>query len=175
MTTADCVKEQSTQHYLGPGNGHGKVEPHEQVIFAVFETMDRDGTGTRLQATAFSSKQLKRHEFSLGRLSYLTKSELQKQIVAPQTSTRGPLVGIARAEVKALRDLNFSLEGITCRAVCVTDKVTKLDFDAHAVLGYSESQDGLKPKKKESIRAVIQANLAETFGDLISIDAVFAA
>jgi len=170
MAALECPEEAATQHYLGAGYGFGPVQSSEQVAFAVFETTERDGN--RVKATAFQTKQLKRHEVSLARINYMNIVEFESEM-RPLLTTQGPLVGIARAQVGKIRALDYNVNGTSERAFCVTDKVTALDFNAHAALGYSENQEALTAKQKSKIRAALHADLADTFGDLISIEEAF--
>jgi hypothetical protein len=171
MTTAAvCVDEQTTQHYRR--SGYGPVKNEEQVIVAVFDEMDRDDG--RLSPTAFKPKELTRDEFSLARVVHITNSEFTSRVVEPQSAIRGSFIGVVRAEVRALREIQFSFRSVDYRAVCVTDKVTQYDYDAHAALGYSENQEALvKPKDKKIVRATIHADLADRFGNIINLDEVF--
>ena len=59
------------------------------------------------------------------------------------------------------------------RAVCVLDKVSQQDHDGHAALEYSESQEELTPKQKSKCRPLIQADLADAFGEILSLDPGF--
>jgi hypothetical protein len=167
----ECAEEQVTCHYLGIGHGHGPVRSEEQVIFAVFESTERDGN--RVKPTAFPTKQLTRYEFSLSRLAHTTKDEFELKVIEVLIGARGPLVGIACASVSSLRSLSYVFEDAGWRAVCVIDKVTDLDFDGHAALGYADNQQQLGPKQKTVIRAQIQADLADAFGELVPITKVF--
>jgi hypothetical protein len=60
-----CLKEQTTQHYLGSGNGHGCVQPGEVLVLAVFDTTKR--VNGRLAQTAFKGADLHRGKVSLCR------------------------------------------------------------------------------------------------------------
>lgn len=171
MTMAVCVDEQATQHHAA--RGHGPVQNEEQVIVAVFEETERDNG--RLSPTAFKPKELTRNEFSLARAAYISGAEFTTRVVEPQSSARGSFLGIVRAEVGALREIEFKFRNAHHRAVCVTDKVTRYNYDAHAALGYSENQDALemKQKDKQIIRATIHADLADKFGNIVHLDDVF--
>ena len=171
MPATECAAEKETQHHLGAAHGYGPVQSEEHVIFAVFEETPREGN--RLRPTAFPARQLRRDEFSLARLDHLTRRDFEQRVVAPLSEEHGPLVGIARAQVGALRDLHYLFEDKLSRAVCVTDTVTAEDHDSHAALGYSESQEVLSDKQKQKIRATIHADLTDTFGDLVGIADVF--
>ena len=167
----DCADEQVTQ-YRGAGRGYGPVRSEEQVIFAVFESTDREGN--RVAATAFRNNQLQRSEFSLARLAHITKEEFVLRVVDVHIGTQGSLLGIARASVSALRSLGFVIEDVEWRrAVCVLDKVTDLDFDAHAALGYADNQQELGQKQKANLRARIRADLADIFGVFVPITEAF--
>ena len=102
----DCPEENSTQHYLGPGHGHGPVASEEVVLFAVFERTDRDGN--RLKATTFKTKELVRSNLSLARLTHTTRADFEKYVAEPLRPILGPVIGIARAEVADLRGLLFT-------------------------------------------------------------------
>jgi hypothetical protein len=172
---SDCAREGTTQHHRGLGNGHGLVSPRELVLVAVFEKTKRDGL--RLLPTTFEVRQLTRGEFSLARLMHMTKSEFQAYVIGPGETAQGQLVGVARADVAALRQIPYVIEGtqpaLTGRGVCVLDKVAIGDHDGHAALEYSESQDQLTPKQKNIARQQINADLAEIFGPVISTDVAF--
>jgi hypothetical protein len=73
----------------------------------------------------------------------------------------------------ALRALAYVFQNVGCRSVCVVDKVTELDFDAHAALGYADNQQQLGQKQKSVIRAQIRADLADVFGVFLPIAEVF--
>jgi hypothetical protein len=61
--------------------------------------------------------------------------ELPKaRVIAPLTTSLGPFVGIACTNVSALCELDYTVDKTSGRAVCVTDKVTPMDYDAHAAL-----------------------------------------
>jgi len=125
MAASECSEEATTQHHLGAAHGYGPVDSAEQVIFAVFESTERDGN--RIKANVFQTKQLTRHEFSLGRSKFITKAEFES-VIAPLLPKQGPLVGIARAQVAEIRALQCDVNGGTKRAACVTDRVTPLDY-----------------------------------------------
>jgi hypothetical protein len=173
---SDCAQEALTQHHLGVGHGHGPVQSDEVVLFAVFETTERQGN--RLIQTAFPRKQLNRGEVSLARLAYTTRAVFDQRVIHALEAILGKFVGVARAEVSDLRALNFEVPGttplITGRAVCVLDKVSSADYDGHAALKYAESQDALTEKQKRTTRQLIGADLAEAFGDILSLDRAFA-
>ena len=114
-----------------------------------------------------------RHEFSLARRSYIDKADFTEKVIKPQLKSEGPFLGIALARVGSLRALRNDVNSSE-QAVCVTDTVTELDFDTHAALGYSESHQALTAKRKAIVRATLHANLADTFGDFMSIDQTFA-
>jgi hypothetical protein len=71
----ECADEQVTQ-YRGAGQGYGPVRSEERVIFAVFQSTERDGN--RAAATTFRNNQLTRYEFSLARLAHITREEFQR-------------------------------------------------------------------------------------------------
>lgn len=138
--------------------------------FAIFEKTERDGN--RVKAVAFQRKQLTRCEFSLAKLAHIDRQTFEAKVIKALIARQGPFVGIARANVGRLRSLrnNGANSG---QAVCVIDKVTALDFDAHAALGYSESHKAVDEKRKPIVRATLHANLVDTFGDFISIEDTF--
>lgn len=172
---SECAKETTTQHYLGVGNGHGPVRSDEVVLFAVFENVPHDGG--RLIAVAFQSKQLRRGEVSLARVAYTTRAVFDEHVIQALEHRLGKCLGITRANVAALRALAFEVPGttptISGRAVCVLDKVTQEDYDGHAALEYSELEEGLTPKQKEKFRPLIHADLADAFGEILSLDRGF--
>jgi len=53
------------------------------------------------------------------------------------------------------------------------DKVGQEDYDGHAALEYSETEEGLTQKQKERYRPLIHAELADTFGEILSLDRGF--
>jgi hypothetical protein len=171
MPPTECADEQTTQHHLG--TGYGPVKGEEHVLVAVFQNTDRDGN--RLAATAFKPKVLRRSEFSMARAAYINKAEFEAVVIGPQTAAQGPLLGVVLAEVSKLRGLQFEFQRSYCRSVCVTDQVTPQDFEAHAALGYSETQNSmnLSDKQKKAIRATIHADLADQFGDVLTIERMF--
>ena len=173
MPPTECADEHKTQHYLC--NGYGPVKSEERVVVAVFQKTECDGD--RLAPTAFKAKDLVRGEFSMARAAYISRAEFETKVVTPQSALQGTFVGIVRAEVGTLRGLRFAFEGSSYRAVCVTDKVTLHDYDAHGALGYSESQKtlNLNEKEKRMIRLAIHADLADSFGNILAIDHVFVA
>jgi hypothetical protein len=174
---SDCTQEATTQHHLGVGHGHGPVRSDEIVLFAVFETTARDRN--RLIPTAFPAKQLNKGEVSLARLAYTIRTTFDQRVIHALEDVLGKFVGVARAEVSALRALRFEVRGttpvITGRAVCVLDKVSPADHDGHAALKYAECQDRLTEKQKSTSRQLIGADLSEAFGDILSLDRAFAA
>lgn len=149
----------------------GHVLPEEKVVVAIFESTDRDGN--RLKPTAFPTKQLTRHEFSSARLSYISEKDFLRLVVEPLISKMGPLVGVVAARVQKIREIVYDANAQSRRAICVTDKVTADDYDAHAALGFAENQQDLTDKQKMNIRATIRANLADVFGELVSITQLF--
>jgi hypothetical protein len=167
----ECADERVTQ-YRGTGHGYGPVRSEERVIFGVFQSTERDGN--RVAATTFRNNQLTRYEFSLARLAHITKEEFELNVVNVLVPTQGPLLGIACASVAALRALAYIFQNVACRSVCVVDKVTDLDFDAHTALGYAENQQQLGQKQKSIMRAQIRADLADVFGVFLPIAEVFA-
>lgn len=156
----ECADEQATCHHRGVGHGFGPVQAGEQVVFAVFESTQRDGN--RVKATAFLAKQLARRQFSMARIEHITKDEFEAKVIRVQLGRCGPLVGIALASVAALRALKYLFENAEFRSVCVTDHVTEQDFDAHAALGYAESHQRIPEPKRPKIRAKIHADLADS-------------
>jgi hypothetical protein len=169
----DCAKELTTQHHLGLGYGFGPVSSAEAVLFAVFETTKREGD--RLVATAFPARQLARGEVSVMRAAHTSKTEFCTNIVERLEASLGRLIGVARAEVGALRAIPYIFDDVkppvTGNAVCVLDKVVQGDHDGHAALEYSESQEQLSPKQKNIVRQKINADIADAFGEIVSLDA----
>jgi hypothetical protein len=149
----------------------------EAVVFAVFQSTSRDGN--RVSPKAFENKQLVRGEVSLARPRHMTRAEFDHFVVRPLASSRGELVGVVRAEVSILRDLPYGpVQGtdppVTGRAICVLDKVSNRDFEAHAALQYSESQQSrLTDTQRSKIRPVIRENLAIVFGEMIAPESAF--
>lgn len=145
------------------------------LLFAVFDSTEREGC--RLAPAAFRSKQLVRGEVSVARRIYLAKEDFERHVAEPLKASAGPLVGVACADVRSLRALKYLVQGthppLGGRAVCVLDKVSALDHDSHAALKYSESQVALTEKQKMQIRPLIQADLADTFGDIEPLEVVF--
>ena len=172
---SECAKETTTQHYLGAGNGLGPVRSDEVVLFAVFENVPHDGG--RLTPLAFQSKQLRRGEVSLARLAHTTRAIFDERVIQALEHRFGKCLGITRANVAALRAIQFEVSGaiptIRGRAVCVLDKVGQEDYDGHAALEYSETEEGLTQKQKERYRPLIHAELADTFGEILSLDRGF--
>jgi hypothetical protein len=89
----------------------------------------------------------------------------------------GKCLGVARANVAILRAIRFEVPGTTPtingRAACVLDIVSQADHDGHAALEYSESENALTQKQKSKCRPLIHADLAEAFGEIISLDQAF--
>jgi len=171
---SDCPKEAITQHHLGIGFGHGPVRSDEVVLFAVFESTARDAN--RLIATAFSRRQLNRGEVSLARLAYTTRATFDQRVVSALENRQGTFLGVACANVRALRRIRFEVPGtnqtITRRAVCVLDKVSPLDHNGHAALEYADFQGQLTERQRSACRQLIHADLADAFSDIISLDQV---
>lgn len=138
--------------YLGLGYGFGPVSSAESVLFAVFETTKREGD--RLIATAFPAEQLARGEVSVTRAAHTSKTEFCTHVIEPLEASLGKLIGVARAEVGALRAIPYIFDDVkpplTGKAVRVPDKVVQGDHNGHAALEYSESQEQLSPSKKIS-------------------------
>jgi hypothetical protein len=153
------------------------VQDGEYLLYAVFATTPFNPETRRLQKEAFTTKQLVRTEVSVTRKDHTARDQFVIQVVEPATKTTGSLVGVARVTALTLREMFFSVPNVSPevrgRAICVLDKVSPYDFDGHAALGYSEHQQTLTTKQRATIRELIRADLADAFGEISPLDAVF--
>jgi hypothetical protein len=167
-----CIKESTTQHYLGDGNGFGPVKDGERVLFAVFEDAERDGLS--LTGNSFEETHLKRDALSLARNAYITKSDFDANIIVAGIPKKGRFIGIAAADVSHLRslraDVQFNAGSKTVRSLCVLDRVQLGDFDAHATAGYCEEIGSVGQKQLGKLRAKIRMDLANTFLPICDLD-----
>src|SRR6266852_2954350 len=99
----DCLEEQQTQHYRGKWYGFGPVNNGERVVFAVFERTKR--AESQLTANSFESSYLANSSQSLTRASYVTRTLFDREIAVRGSATKGPLIGIACADVSKVRKL----------------------------------------------------------------------
>jgi hypothetical protein len=175
---SDCAEEVLNKHHRGPRCGFGPVADTEDVVFAVFQkTPQANG---RLQASSFDQKQLKRNEQSVSRLRYTSRSKFHSHVVARLEAAQGQLIGVAKANVRELRDINPPHPDdvtLTVRGVCVLATVTSRDHDGHAALGFSEALERIndttkKQTKKTQLRQEILADLADLFGNVLPIEAL---
>lgn len=120
--------------------GFGPLRDAEEVIFAVFETTERDGF--KLTSNSFDNGYLKDNCLSLVRGGCVTLPEFDTKAVGVGASKKGPFVGIARARVAKVRGLKAKIEsnpGIAgVRALCLLDVVEKSDVGGHATAGYCD-------------------------------------
>lgn len=176
-TSGDCAQELVTQHHLGDGAGFGPVRDEESVLFAVFESTPRNSSTGRLLKGAFLTKQLVRSEVSMSRIDYTSAQDFMNFVVDPATKQAGAFLGVVCTQASKLRALIIhvteTLPIKQGRAVCVLDKVSKYDFDGHGALGYSECQDALTQKQKETVREYIRADIASTFSEIVSMEDVY--
>jgi hypothetical protein len=147
------------------------------MLFAVFESTPKNDSTGRLLKSAFPTKQMVRSEVSVSRTGYTSAQEFMTLVVDPAIKQAGAFVGVVRTRASNLRALIIHVtEGFPIRegrAVCVLDKVSRYDFDGHAALGYSECQDALSPKQKETIREYIRADIANTFSEIVRLNDVY--
>src|SRR5271154_733143 len=119
----DCIKELQAQHYLGPEHGFGPVRDDERILFAVFDTTEREGS--ILTGNSFEESHLKRDALSLARDTYVTKMEFDTRVVAVSIEKKGEFVGFATVEVSRVRSLRADIKlnvGVkTVRSLCVLD------------------------------------------------------
>src|SRR5215469_12111759 len=138
---SDCPEERSTQHYRGEWCGFGPVADDEHVIFAVFQkTKCRE---QQLAQDSFDNSNLKMRTQSLARGAFVSRSIFNRKIVDALNQTKGPLIGIALADVSKIRaipaKINLNNTEIRVRALCVLDRVERGDCDGHATVGFSEA------------------------------------
>ncbi len=161
-----CVDELTTQHYRGFWHGHGPVLPDEMIVLAVFDQHPRNGS--RLNANAFDSAQLKKGELSVARADHTSYSDFQKHVIEP--ANKGPFIGVVAARAEDIRALPYDVKGVhppqSGKALCVIDYVVRTDHDGHAALKFSDAQDVLTDKQKKTVRLQIKADLADTFGEI---------
>jgi hypothetical protein len=165
-----CSCEQRTHHHRGRWHGFGPVDNTETVVFAVFERSKLDGN--LITSDTFDNSDLHRANHSLARPKYCTSAEFSSRVISPGVARNGALVGLARAQVSAIRTLvvaDTTDRDIQKRAACVLDRVDDGDIEGHAVLAYGEWTNRLGQKKKSIVRAQIRLQLAEVFGEIIAV------
>lgn len=168
-----CSCEQRTLHHRGQWYGFGPVDKTEIVVFAVFDRSKLDGN--LITSDTFDNNDLHRANHSLARPRCCTLVEFSSRVLSPGIARDGALVGLARAEVSAIRALGITDsadKGIQKRAACVLDRVDDGDIEGHAVLAYGEWTNRLGPKKKGIVRAQIRLQLAEVFGEIVAVQSI---
>jgi hypothetical protein len=182
---SNCIKEATTQHYLGLWGGFGPVSNAEDVVIAVFR--DHAHAGNTFGTEVFERKQLKRNNLSLGRNKCTTKRTFVSRVVTPGESQKGPLVGIRKASVSRLRQMRADIVTragtTTVRSICILDSVQRPDFCGHATAGYCEDiaavvdkeDSGLSHRQRDNllktIREKIELDLQQEFSDIGTLDA----
>jgi hypothetical protein len=173
--TCTCPRESSTQHYLGGQQGFGPVTDTENVIFAVFEKTPKDNR--RLITTALETKQLKRGEISLARQRFISAADFESFVVVPMEQELGKIVGVAMTTAGILRGISYIVQGasppLEGRAICVLDKVSQRDYNAHAALEFCESLNRLTPKQKGTTFERIKGDIVDALGDIIPLASAF--
>jgi len=166
----DCVEEQQTRHYGGRLRGFGPVRNDERVLFAVFMQTKRNGA--RLVGDSFDNKYLASSSQSLTRASYVTKLLFDREVVRHGESEKGPLVGVACADVADIRKLRADIQISHAtikkvRAICLLDRVDVGDLDGHATMGYAEAMEqGVSQKQLGKKRVAVRMDLANIFSDV---------
>jgi len=171
----ECERETTTQHHGGPAGSFGPVQNDEQIVFAVFDDIERDGL--ELQANSFDNNDLKRTQLSLARGRHTARATFDQHVVRPGTNPRGALVGVAKVLVDEVRKilatirLNSGTESV--RAFCVLDLVEPGDYDGHCTVGYGErTSANLSQKQINEVRAKARLDLADAFSPIMSPDGV---
>jgi hypothetical protein len=167
-----CPVEQICHHHSGLGAGPGTVLGGERLLFAVFGSTER--TPAKLIGKDFPSKDLKKGDLSLARLSHTSWAVFRDSVVASRPTEK--LLGISEAEANRLRQLIAEFrrtnETIPVRAVCVLDKVEVQDHDGHAALKFCAGQQDLPNEGKSdernlgTMRTQISAELANIFSEI---------
>ncbi len=166
----NCGEESFTHHYLGRWFGFGPARDTERVIYAVFQKAPRNGN--LLNENSFENNKLKKNSQSLARASWVTRRQFDRKIVRRDTSSNGPMVGIAYADVAKVRALRVDVKLNTgtknVRAICVLDRVESGDCAGHATMGYEwAGQLNLSQAQVATIRKKIRYDLANTFSEVI--------
>ena len=163
-----CIKERTTQHYLGRWHGFVPVGDKEHLLIAVFEKTRRKGD--KLDANSFG--RLQDNTESVIRIGYVLREDFDQEIVQKGQEKKGSLFGVASAHVAKIRELKADVKtgGPTAqkvRSICVLDLVEQGDVDGHAVMGYADtSAIGVSQKQLGLVRQKIRLDLANTFSQI---------
>jgi len=164
-----CPNEGKCHHYLGKGIGPGRVLGTECLIYAVCES--QRGLGEKLSIEDFKTKRLQRGDLSLARHEYTNWPTFRDYVVRPRDSRS--IKGVAVSTAAEIRGLISPVNGVhpekSLRAVCILDKVQEGDHAGHAALQYCSEQAALTEKQKKNLRALISADLAETFSTIAAV------
>lgn len=161
-----CQREGVSHHHAG--NGHGPVSNDEVVVYVFFGDALR--IGDKLTPDQFPGKRLGRGEISLARKSYATLEDIQQFVIKGAA-----VVGASSAITGEIRLIAPEIGGATSRGVCVLDDVVAGDHDSHAALRECAHQNAMKDKAKNTARILVAADLADKFGPIEDIAAVFRA
>jgi hypothetical protein len=83
------------------------------------------------------------------------------------------------ASAESLRRLQGNAPGpygrqYQLKVLCILDKVEQGDHDGHGVLKYADAVDGVTPDEAKGVlRERIMSDLADAFGQLLSLDAAY--
>ena len=133
----------------------------------------------KLYLKTFSRRQLKGEGLSVARERYTTREQFDKYVVTPRINAPGgdTLLGVSRCNVEILREIKAAVNDgsriVECRALCVVDYVSPLDFDGHGILCYHDGLELLSEKQRARVRDAIDADVATAFGDIFPIEQAF--
>jgi hypothetical protein len=108
---------------------------------------------------------------------HTSKADFCALVVDPGEQENGPLVGVARAQVRAIREVVVRVDPnkpeSAIRGICVIDKVTKHDYDGHAALRLADFPAGISEGRLGKLRTIVREDLAKKFSDIVSLDAAY--
>jgi hypothetical protein len=144
----------------------------ERVIFVVFGSTPRHGA--ELTPHSFDSNLVSGTQ-SVARASLVTRGTFDGQVVDTGVPAKGPFLGIAVADVFAIRQLTADIvlpdRPHKVRAVCVLDRVDEGEFDGHATMGYSKALGARLGEKQRGVkRATVRLDLAIVFSETESAE-----
>ena len=169
----NCIKETNTKHYLW-WRGFGPVQDYELLVYAVFETTDKNGS--TLTGDAFENRYLADNALSMARLNYIRRKQFNRKVINFGVKRKGAFLGIVCADAEKIRRILVPIPTSSgekmVRGVCVLDRVESDDYDAHATAGYAEATNTVTGKNRGTVRSKVRLALAQQFGEIRGADEV---
>jgi len=104
-------------------------------------------------------------------------AEFATRVVAPGEQIAGAFIGIGCVRVQRLRELLIRIDPqkprSAVRSICVIDKVSVVDHDAHAALKYAELPSSIGEARLGRLRSIIRADLARSFDAIVSVEIAY--